>query len=462
GRPNTQRDARESDARGADRGPLLEDQAKMQRNATGRPKPATSRKTNLLEQAGTTASTTVHPSRGLNITADFQRALDHLRAGNHLFLTGKAGTGKSTLIRHFSETSHRRIIKVAPTGIAALNVDGYTIHRLFSFPVGVTAEFVRSPQYYPSRFSKVLGSLETLIIEDVSLVRADLFHALAAALERFGPRPGLPFGGIQVVLVGDLYQLPPVVTNDEAEWVNETFGTPFFFSAKAFDISTFPVVELETVFRQLGDTRLVDLLNSVRDGSMLDSARAELNKRTIPDFEPTLEEFWLTLATTNRIVHALNRKMLERLPDPAQTFNAEIAGNMDGADYPADEFLSIAPGAQIMLVNNDPRDQWVNGTLGKITSISTDDAGRPQVRVLLRDGRSVVVAQHTWDITRPHIAGGSLTHESVGTFSQLPIKLAWAITIHKSQGQTLDRVIVDLTGGTFANGQWDVALSLCN
>src|SRR5699024_8477468 len=140
---------------------------------------------------------------------------------------------------------------------------------------------------------------------------------------------------------------------------------------------------------------------------------------------------------------------------------AEIAGNMDGADYPADEFLSIAPGAQIMLVNNDPRDRWVNGTLGKITSISTDDAGRPQVRVLLRDGRSVVVAQHTWDITRPHIAGGSLTHESVGTFSQLPIKLAWAITIHKSQGQTLDRVIVDLTGGTFANGQLYVALSRC-
>src|SRR5699024_5924662 len=159
--------------------------------------------------------------------------LDPLHAGHHLFLTGKAGTGKSTLIRHYLETTARRTLTVAPTGIAALNVDGYTIHRLFSFPLGVTEETVRGGNYYPRRFAQALKELDTLIVDEASMVRADLFDALTAALERFGPRPGAPFGGVQLVLVGDLYQLPPVVTDHEAGWIEERFGTPFFFSARS-------------------------------------------------------------------------------------------------------------------------------------------------------------------------------------------------------------------------------------
>src|SRR5699024_4091642 len=163
----------------------------------------------------------------LTITEEFQAALDHLHDGHHLFLTGKAGTGKSTLIRHYLESTDRSTITVAPTGIAALNVDGYTIHRVFSFPLVVTEETVRSGRYYPGCFAKALRELVTLRVDQASMVRADLFDARSAELERFGPRPGTPFGGVQLVLVGDLYQLPPVVTDHEAGWIEDRFGTPF-------------------------------------------------------------------------------------------------------------------------------------------------------------------------------------------------------------------------------------------
>src|SRR5699024_5475757 len=207
---------------------------------------------NLTILSPESALATAASSAPLTITEEFQAALDHLHAGHHLFLTGRAGTGKSTLIRHYLESTERSTITVAPTGIAALNVDGYTIHRLFSFPLGVTEETVRSGRYYPGRFAKALKELDTLIVDEASMVRADLFDALTAALELHGPRPGTPFGGVQLVLVGDLYQLPPVVTDREAAWIEERFGTPFFFSARFFDPATFPVVELSTVFRQQG------------------------------------------------------------------------------------------------------------------------------------------------------------------------------------------------------------------
>ena len=396
----------------------------------------------------------------ITITEDFARALDALRAGDHLFLTGRAGTGKSTLIRHFLATTDRTALTVAPTGIAALNVDGYTIHRLFSFPVGITEEQVRSSGYYPGRFAAALAELEVLIIDEASMMRADLFDALAAALERFGPRPGEAFGGVQLVLVGDLYQLPPVVHDSEAAHLEQRYGTPFFFSARSFTRDDFEVVELSTVFRQIGDDRLVHLLNAVREGTLLEDARAELNARTDRDFEPPMDEFWLTLATTNRIVTSRNRQMLERLPGPPQTFTAQISGELDGFERPTDTQLGLAVGAQVMMLNNDPLDRWVNGTLGRVTAIGHDADG-PVVQVQLRDGRLEQVREHTWDITRPEARGGELVHQVIGTFTQLPMKLAWAITIHKSQGQTLDRVVVDLTGGTFANGQLYVALSRC-
>ncbi|WP_062461906.1 ATP-dependent DNA helicase [Demequina soli] len=396
----------------------------------------------------------------IDITEDFERALEILHDGGNLFLTGRAGTGKSTLIRHFLATTERVAVTVAPTGIAALNVDGYTIHRLFSFPMGVNDAMVTGPGYYPARFANTLAGLDILIVDEVSMVRADLFDALVAALERFGPRPGEPFGGVQLVLVGDLHQLPPVVRDDEVDFFDEHYGTPYFFSGRRFDRDAFPVVELATVFRQVGDMELVDILNAVREGALLERARAALNARTHPGFEPPHDEFWLTLATTNRIVRARNRHELERLPSPVLSYEARLSGDTDGFELPAERSLDLAVGAQVMLLSNDPADRWVNGTLGRVLLLGRDQDG-PMVTVQLRGGGQVAVRPYTWEIARPTVAGGSLHREVVGSFTQLPMKLAWAITIHKAQGQTLDRVVVDLTGGTFANGQLYVALSRC-
>lgn len=400
------------------------------------------------------------PESSLQLTDEFIEALDHLNSGRHMFLTGKAGTGKSTLIRHFMSQTERNVVVVAPTGIAALNVDGYTIHRLFSFRAGMTEEDVKEPSYYPGRFAKAIKALDTLIVDEASMVRADLFDALAAALERFGPAPEKPFGGVQIVLVGDLYQLPPVVIDHEAGFFSSRYSTPYFFSADHFGSNDFARTQLTRVFRQAGDPQLTDILNAIREGTIDEDSRTHLNTRTQPDFEPPTDEFWLTLTTTNRIANARNRRALDRLPAPQQDWKASITGEVD-PDTPADEVLHFKTGAQVMLLANDPADRFVNGTLGVITDIEKDSDGLPLVTIVSREGRQFTVGPHTWDTTRPVVSGGRIVQEVIGTFTQLPFRLAWAITIHKSQGQTVDRLVVDLSGGTFAYGQLYVALSRC-
>lgn len=301
-------------------------------------------------------------------------------------------------------------VVAAPTGIAALNVEGYTIHRLFSFSTTTTVEEVRSANYYPGRFAKTLKRLDTLVIDEASMIRADLFDCLTVALERFGPAPGERFGGVQIVLVGD--------------------------------------------------SRLVDILNSVRDGALLTDARAELNERTDPSFRPPLDEFWLTLTTTNRIATARNREMLGQIDAPELQHHASQAGNLDGFDTPTDDNLVYKVGAQIMLLTNDQGRRWVNGTIGRVKDQRVED-GEVVVTIELPGSDTAEVGPHVWEVTRPTVEGGTLKHEVIGTYTQLPFRLAWAITIHKSQGQTLRRMVVDLSGGTFAYGQLYVALSRC-
>ena len=398
--------------------------------------------------------------REIVLTDEFRQALALLAGGKHLFLTGKAGTGKSTLIRRFMADTDRNVVVVAPTGIAALNVDGYTIHRLFGFRTTTTLHDVRGGGYRPGRFTKTLASLDTLIIDEASMVRADVFDMLASALERFGPAPGQPFGGVQIVLVGDLYQLPPVVTDGEAAFFSTTYETPYFFSANSFRRDDFPTVALTTVFRQLGDDRMTAILNEIREGVLLGHAQEQLNGRTDPEFVPPEDEFWLTLAPTNRLVSARNRQQLDRLPGSEVVHRARVSGDLSLFDPPADDVLRFKAGAQIMMLNNDQGGRWVNGTIGRVVGVD-ESRGGLVVDVEFPDGECEEVTPYTWEATRPVVDGGALRREVIGTFTQLPFKLAWAITIHKSQGQTLDRLIVDLTGGMFSTGQLYVALSRC-
>src|SRR5690554_1700168 len=394
-------------------------------------------------------------------TEELEHALTLLRSGSHLFLTGKAGTGKSTLVRQFMAGTDRNVVVVAPTGIAALNVDGYTIHRLFSFGPTSTPESVRGPDYFPGRFSQTLRALDTLIIDEASMVRADMFDMITTALERFGPRPGQPFGGVQLVLVGDLFQLPPVVHPAEASHFESRYATPYFFSADSFDREQFPTVALTTVFRQLGDERLTSILNAIREGVLVDQAQRDLNARTDPDFVPPEDVLWLTLAPTNRLVTARNRARLARLPGEEVVSLASRTGDLATFDSPVEDALTIKVGAQVMMLANDPGDRWVNGTLGRVDWVGRDEDGAVTARVELAGGAIETVHPYTWDATRPVLEAGTLRREVVGTFTQLPFKLAWAVTIHKAQGQTLDRLVVDLTGGVFDFGQVYVALSRC-
>ncbi|MGV0627449.1 AAA family ATPase [Mycolicibacter minnesotensis] len=396
----------------------------------------------------------------LLLTEDFREALGLLAAGRHLFLTGKAGTGKSTLIRHFIANTDRNVVVVAPTGIAALNVDGHTIHRLFGFRPTTTLADVIGGGYRPGRFATTLGRLQTLIIDEASMVRADVFDMIAAALQRFGPEPETPFGGVQVVLVGDLYQLPPVVTEGEQHHFSTTYATPYFFSAKAFNRHDFPAVSLTTVFRQLGDDRMTAILNEIREGVLLGHAQRHLDARVDADFIPPDDEFWLTLAPTNRLVTARNRQHLERLPGQEMVHRSIESGDLSVFDKPIEDELRFKVGAQVMMVNNDQAERWVNGSIGRVVGVGYDRNGAV-VEVQFPDGDIVEVAPLTWEATRPVIEGTGLRREVVGTFTQLPFKLAWAITIHKSQGQTLDRLVVDLSGGMFSTGQLYVALSRC-
>ncbi len=397
---------------------------------------------------------------GIVLTDEFRHALDRLADRGNVFLTGKAGTGKSTLIRRFLADTDRSVVVVAPTGIAALNVDGYTIHRLFGFRATTTLADVRGGDYRPGRFTKTLASLQTLIIDEASMVRADVFDMIAAALYRFGPMPGTPFGGVQIVLVGDLYQLPPVVTEHETGFFESTYETPYFFSAHSFHREDFPTVSLTTVFRQLGDDRMTATLNEIREGVLLGHAQEQLNARADKDFVPPDDEFWLTLAPTNRLVTARNRQQLERLTGDEFVHQARISGDLSLFEPPVEETLRFKVGAQVMMLNNDQGDRWVNGSIGRVVGVGYDRYGAV-VEVEFPDGSCAEVAPFSWEATRPVLDGGSLSREVIGTYTQLPFKLAWAITIHKSQGQTLDRVVVDLTGGMFSTGQLYVALSRC-
>ena len=397
----------------------------------------------------------------IEINPAFARALERIAGGGrNLFITGKAGTGKSTLLEYYRANAAERPVILAPTGVAALQVGGETVHRFFGFGIDVTPEKVRKSRRKPRR-PEIYKKLRTLIIDEASMLRADLLDCVDMFLRKHGPKRGAPFGGVQMVFVGDLYQLPPVVTNSEREIFRSVYATPYFFSASALADGDLEIVELEKVYRQ-SDAAFVTLLNSVRNDSVDDADVAHLNARVNPAFEPPDDVFFISLTTTNRNADRLNASKLASLPGTRSVSIAEISGDFGREQYPTSTELAFKAGAQVMMLNNDSMGRWVNGSLGVIESVAVWDEGRHGVTIRLRDWHAAVeVEPHTWEVIRFVLQAGELSSEPVGRFTQLPFRLAWAVTIHKSQGKTFDNVVIDLERGAFAAGQTYVALSRC-
>lgn len=394
----------------------------------------------------------------LELSNDFQYALDVLEKTNkNLFITGRAGTGKSTLLQLFKNTTHKKIVVLAPTGVAALNVGGQTIHSFFGFP----AKFFAAEDIKVRKNAKMYQKMEVLVIDEISMVRADLIDNIDRFL-RINRRNNQPFGGVQLVCFGDLFQLPPVLASgEEQHYFTHYYESPYFFSAKVFTEDKFELegLELNKVYRQEA-RHFVRLLDAVRTGTIDFDDLEDLNSRYQSNYEPTGN--FITLSTRNNVVDTLNARALMSLGTEEFRFLAEVTGDFDEKLYPAEGVLKLKLGAQVMFVRNDPKREYVNGTIGTIIKLEN---AKIVVRIEERDNttKDIEVEKATWENYRYQLgaAGMDIEAKSVGEFKQYPLRLAWAMTIHKSQGKTFDKVIIDLAGGAFEFGQTYVALSRC-
>lgn len=392
----------------------------------------------------------------IEVNAQFQKAISSIEAGENVFITGRAGTGKSTLLSYFREHSLKKIVVLAPTGVAAVNVKGQTIHSFFGFLPDITIQKVKKKKEDGQSLYK---KLEIIVIDEISMVRADLLDCVDKFLRLNGNNPQKPFGGVQMVFIGDLYQLPPVVTGAEKEIFKTRYESPYFFSAEVFDAFEMEFVELEKIYRQKDDD-FIHLLNAIRNRSHTSEDFSLLNTRHDADFEPQ-EDLYISLTTTNALADERNSKKLAQLSGKVWRSSAEIFGEVGKEHYPNALTLELKIGAQVMLLNNDSSGRWVNGTIGKVLDIIERDDEDDIVLVELENGKVVEIAPYTWEIFAFTLQKGEIVSEVMGTFTQYPIRLAFAITIHKSQGKTFQKVIIDVGRGTFAHGQMYVALSRC-
>ena len=385
--------------------------------------------------------------------------------GCNIFLTGKAGTGKTTFLRNLHKNTAKRMIVTAPTGVAALNAGGVTLHSFFQLPFG---PFVPGSDTYEGnkrrqfRFSKekkqIIKSLDLLVIDEISMVRADLLDAVDAVLRRHR-RNDLPFGGVQLLMIGDLHQLPPVAKPDEWQLLEQYYKTVYFFSSRALDQARLVTIKLQHIYRQ-SDAFFIDLLNRVRGNRLDASTVANLNRRCIPDFAPEEDLGYITLTTHNRNADAINQAKLSALPGKKYRFTAEVSGDFPEYLYPTPAHLLLKKGAQVMFVRNDTavEKRYYNGKIGKISAISHDAISV----VCPGDPEKIVVEPIAWENIKYTVnpENKEIQADIIGQFEQYPLKLAWAITIHKSQGLTFDKAIID-AGAAFAHGQVYVALSRC-
>lgn len=399
--------------------------------------------------------------RDIEINEEFKAAIQEMETtSNHIFITGKAGTGKSTLLKYFHAKTKKKCVIVAPTGVAAITCRGQTIHSFFNIPPKIITPLIIEQE---ARVRSILRKVKTIIIDEISMVRADLFDGIDLVLKK-AKKNDLPFGGVQMILFGDLAQLPPVVTRAEAPFLQSMYGTsPFFFNSLVLKTNPgiLKKIRLTKVYRQR-DRAFVDLLEKVRTNQMDVNALAMINSRVNPHFtyHPSLP--YITLTATNSVADHINRYNLNRLPGDRAGFKAEITGSFKASDFPTEGELNLKTGAQVMFLRNDGEKRWANGTLGILQEIKE---GAVTVRVTDKKGNphNHLVEPETWENVRYAIdkKSGYPIAEVVGKFKQLPLKLAWAITIHKSQGKTLERIIIDIGRGAFAHGQIYVALSRC-
>ena len=399
----------------------------------------------------------------IEINEQFKVALDIMENTNkNLFITGVAGVGKSVLLSYFQATTSKRLAVLAPTGVAALNVRGETIHSFFGFRPDITKEKVWELKVGKKR-KDLYRNLQIIIIDEISMVRADLFDCVDAFLKIYGPEPGKPFGGVQTVFIGDLYQLPPVVIDKDDFIFRYVYKSPYFFSAKSFDALKIELVELIKVYRQK-DPVFIDLLNAIRNNCLTAEQLSLLNTRVKAELPSDEAGYSIYLTTTNKKASKMNEESLRSMETKIYTFKAKIEGDIERFSYPTDETLQIGVGAQVMLLNNDSQGLWVNGSIGRIVQINISDNGWPaNINVQLGNGRIVDVSPHTWEIFsyRYNKERRIIETETIGAFKQFPLKLAFSCTVHKSQGKTFSSVKLDLSQGMFAHGQAYVALSRC-
>mgnify|MGYP002969971715 FL=1 len=385
----------------------------------------------------------------------------------NLFLTGKAGTGKTTFLKRLKELSPKRMIVLAPTGIAAINAGGMTIHSFFQLPFspyvpGTTFGCGEQKRYQFSKLKRnIIRSIDLLVIDEISMVRSDLLDAVDSVLRQYRKRHDLPFGGVQLLMIGDLQQLAPVVTPQEEHLLGQHYDTPFFFSSNALKQVGYLTIELKKVYRQQ-DEQFISLLNQIRENKASEATLQALNQRYIPNFVPPKEGNYIRLTTHNAPAQYINEQQLAALPAQSFSFTADIEGDFPETSYPADFKLTLKPGAQVMFIKNDPQHRFYNGMIGEVIGVRTDEDGS-KITVRSKDsGEEFDLEKMEWTNAKYTLNEKTKEIEETveGKFMQYPLRLAWAITIHKSQGLTFEHAIIDASH-SFTHGQTYVALSRC-